>query len=112
MNLNWNTAPTWANYAAMDENEDWFWYELKPEIDYDWGCFLSPENGRHDFFTTLGPDCQDWKKSLTQRPKNQNAPLCPKCYEQVNTIEVSPDYSFACAHCDEDFLNIEVIAVK
>lgn len=25
----WKDAPEWAQYVAMDESGDWFWYEKK-----------------------------------------------------------------------------------
>ncbi len=28
--LNWDNAPSWANYLAMDDNGHWHWYECKP----------------------------------------------------------------------------------
>jgi len=31
---NWNNAPKWARYLAMDENNTWFWYERMP-------CYIS-----------------------------------------------------------------------
>lgn len=30
MKPSWNDAPEWANWLAMDEGGDWFWYEQKP----------------------------------------------------------------------------------
>lgn len=32
MKPDWSDAPEWANYLAMDNNGDWYWYEEKPEI--------------------------------------------------------------------------------
>lgn len=29
----WTYAPEWAQYAAMDANGDWYWFEEKPEFD-------------------------------------------------------------------------------
>lgn len=26
----WKDAPEWANWLAMDENGNWFWYQYKP----------------------------------------------------------------------------------
>lgn len=31
MKPSWDDAPEWANYMAMDDNEDWHWYEKKPD---------------------------------------------------------------------------------
>jgi hypothetical protein len=30
MKPDWNDAPEWANYAAMDKEGDWYWYEILP----------------------------------------------------------------------------------
>lgn len=29
----WTYAPEWAQYAAMDANGDWYWFEGKPAFD-------------------------------------------------------------------------------
>ena len=26
----WDDAPEWANWLAMDENYEWWWFELEP----------------------------------------------------------------------------------
>lgn len=73
--IEWNTAPVWANYAAMDQDEEWFWYEAKPEYDEEWGVFLSPEGARHDSFVHSGPEVSDWRESIVQRSASLvNAP--------------------------------------
>lgn len=30
----WNDAPEWANYLAMDNTGIWYWHELEPEQEY------------------------------------------------------------------------------
>ena len=65
--IQWIYAPKWANYAAMDQDGDWFWYEAEPECDEELGVFLSPEGARHDNLVTQGPEVSDWKKSLVKR---------------------------------------------
>ena len=32
MNIDWNKAPAWANYAAQDADGAWYWYENKPYL--------------------------------------------------------------------------------
>ena len=31
MKPDWKDAPEWANYLAMDESGDWYWYDGVPE---------------------------------------------------------------------------------
>jgi hypothetical protein len=28
--MDWNNAPEWANWCAMDSDGHWFWFENKP----------------------------------------------------------------------------------
>ena len=28
----WKDAPEWANYLAMDSDEEWYWHEMEPWI--------------------------------------------------------------------------------
>lgn len=30
MKPDWKDAPEWANWLAMDDGGEWWWYELKP----------------------------------------------------------------------------------
>ena len=30
MKPSWSDAPEWANWLAMDENNEWFWYKSEP----------------------------------------------------------------------------------
>ena len=39
MKPSWDTAPDWAEYLAMDEDGEWYWYENKPTIAKD--CWFS-----------------------------------------------------------------------
>lgn len=50
----WNEAPGWANYLAMDDNGEWYWYQNEPyysKLDGIWrvdsGLYLlaTPTNG-------------------------------------------------------------------
>lgn len=31
MKPNWEAAPAWANWLAMDDDGEWFWYQIKPK---------------------------------------------------------------------------------
>lgn len=62
MKPNWNDAPEWANWLAMDEDGDWYWYEDEPVIGYDvWRNFAIT---RHEKAKEVGTH---WKSSLEQR---------------------------------------------
>ena len=37
----WNDAPYWANYLAMDSDEGWYWYEDEPWLDTANGDWIS-----------------------------------------------------------------------
>ena len=30
MKPDWKNAPEWANWLAMDNSGEWFWYEIEP----------------------------------------------------------------------------------
>lgn len=35
----WDDAPEWANFLAMDDSSEWYWFEREPaycEYDNDW----------------------------------------------------------------------------
>lgn len=61
MAIDWREAPEWANYAAMNADCCWFWYENEPKIDYISWCF---DGGRFEFIFR-----EDWRQSLTKRPE-------------------------------------------
>lgn len=31
LTIDWTQAPEWANFAAMDYDGEWWWYENKPQ---------------------------------------------------------------------------------
>ena len=57
----WNDAPSWANWLAMDAGGEWYWYENKPEL------------SGAGFFDPVGKvelaEIPNWTESLQQRPK-------------------------------------------
>ncbi len=64
-NVHWpSDAPEWANWLAMDESSDWYYYESKPKIEKDFWC----PDGR--FRSIDLPRVDDWKTSLIKRPSN------------------------------------------
>ena len=57
----WASAPDWANWAAMDHDGRWFWFEKEPvKIENVW---LSKFDSRE---TQVGHE--NWRNSLQQRP--------------------------------------------
>jgi len=59
----WKDAPEWANYLAMDQNGDWYWFENLPSINRD--VWASPEKA------TLAQKSSNhqWKDSVEERPQ-------------------------------------------
>lgn len=33
MKPSWNDAPEWAQWLAMDEDGEWFWFESEPQLE-------------------------------------------------------------------------------
>ena len=64
----WRKAPEWANWAAMDEDGDVFWYEGKPKMfegrEY-WSC---TEEGSDEADENVKLRYVPWDQSLEQRP--------------------------------------------
>lgn len=63
MKPDWNDAPEWAQWLAMDENGDWYWFEHKPfSNDYQW----LRDKG---FFRKASINTPKWDETLEARPK-------------------------------------------
>lgn len=68
INYPWHLAPDWAEYAAVDENGDAYWYENKPIRRYSatvWGGVL---DGAFCNIPNYKSEISDWTKSLEKRP--------------------------------------------
>ena len=61
MKPSWDEAPEWANWLAMDESGNWFWYQEKP-VDGN-GCFVANSSGKFALASY-----SDWEESLERRP--------------------------------------------
>lgn len=60
---NWEYAPDWARWLAMDPTGEWFWYETLPGIGDIRKCWES-----HGM-TELAQDApKPWEESLEHRP--------------------------------------------
>lgn len=62
MNIDWSTAPEWANYRAMDACGAWWWYENEPT------------NGDDSWNTPTGEyqrvkKIEGWRDTLECKPK-------------------------------------------
>jgi len=68
----WNDAPEWANYVAMDEDGEWYWYENEPTILFS----RYTTDGRCEFIETP----KVWKSTLQSRPR-------PKIKRQFSKID-------------------------
>jgi hypothetical protein len=60
MKPDWKDAPEWANWLAMDESGEWYWYDMAPDTG---SCS----------WVSLGRSCsagvgERWEDTLTKRP--------------------------------------------
>ena len=64
--IDWETAPHWANYAAMDANGTWHWYSNLPTPDgeYEW----VERFGESQKMAKQLVRATDWTQSLVYRP--------------------------------------------
>jgi len=66
INIPWEDAPEWAEWAAMDMDGEWWWYENEPETD------SSVEDGWFgDGLLQQMLYSTPWHKSITQRPSDK-----------------------------------------
>lgn len=64
----WEDAPEWAQWLAMDQDGEWYWFEHRPHSEnYTW----QSNSGRlvQDGYL---PSCRDldWRETLEQRPES------------------------------------------
>lgn len=62
----WKDAPEWANYCAMDENGEWYWFASRPDYADDSGVWVHPWGSRVE---SAGVFSVSWKESLEGRPE-------------------------------------------
>jgi len=63
----WNDAPEWANYVAMDDDGEWYWYENEPTFSF--GTWHSYYGRNQPIETTYCEDTLHCEDSLQSRPK-------------------------------------------
>ena len=56
----WEDAPEWAQWLAMDDDGEWYWYEEQP--DRDSGGWMSLT------MRVVSAKGTGWEKTLEQRP--------------------------------------------
>ncbi len=60
--LPWDEAPEWAQWAAMDADGEWWWYQTEPEVSHILWRHTTGLLCHFDF-----PPCTNWKESKRQR---------------------------------------------
>lgn len=73
LELPWHESPDWAQWAAMDSDNEWTWYSHEPIIRLnDQKCRVDKwliEGGNGRFCTGFTfPPCSNWKESKRKRP--------------------------------------------
>lgn len=71
---NWNDAPEWARFVAMDADGQWSWYENRPYPETDLGSdeftLWDADDGRIQPISS-GLRFDGWENSLQERPEVQ-----------------------------------------
>lgn len=70
MKPDWNEAPGWARFVAMDSNGDWYWHEAEPRAfrgqdDYGSDYWKTPEYLRCE---PVEKPSYNWLQTLESRP--------------------------------------------
>jgi hypothetical protein len=63
----WKDSPTWAKYLAMDDNGDWFWYEIEPDFNSRKGRWYG-DNGKWIFHEQHMQESRVTNGTLERRP--------------------------------------------
>lgn len=59
---NWDDAPEWAKYVAMDKDGEWWWFERKPVPEREeWRV----DAGRVELASR---NFEDWEDAIERRP--------------------------------------------
>lgn len=67
--IDWNLAPDWARYAAMDKDKTWYWYEERPyssSIGIWFPIYRIGEKPKFKSFYAL-PILISWDKTLQEK---------------------------------------------
>jgi hypothetical protein len=66
MNIDWSSAPAWANFHACDADGSGRWFENPFPVLREWYPYRWSKSKRSGFVLTPG---EDWKQSKVERPK-------------------------------------------
>lgn len=106
---NWNNAPQWAQYWAVDPDGRSFWYEVEPFVTFDLlgdgtninGWFFDDDKESSTKIKPYGKveNAPDWTKTLQQRPNAlpENGPKEPEYFKVTkgrNYLTGWPDTGF------------------
>lgn len=69
MKPSWDNAPEWANWLALDENGEWYWYEEEPAIPNNDTISYRYWDTYKNFKLAGREKWEKWEDSLEQRPK-------------------------------------------
>lgn len=65
----WSTAPEWAQWFAIDDDSEGYWFSYKPQIiDGTWGGMVNDDD-KAKFEGVFNN--KNWQSSLRQRPKSE-----------------------------------------
>ncbi len=84
---NWDNAPDWANYWAVDGDGVAWWYEIKPQHN-------EGDNGWIGDGVLSGADstCESWKETLQPRPTAKSVPpLAQGLVYPISNVETKLD---------------------
>lgn len=64
----WETVPIWANFSAIDQSGVKYLYAVEPLLNLETSVWIHQKNTEYLFYQ-IGPDqCDEWDKTLRQRP--------------------------------------------
>lgn len=63
--FSWKYAPSWAKYAAMDEDGAWYFYENEPQIASNYWFICNGDFSK----SSINISEESWKSSLKKRPE-------------------------------------------
>jgi len=67
MKPDWKDAPEWANWLAMDDDGEWYWYEIEPFLAKGYsGTWYAKSSHRQEL--AVSPRTLSWKFSKEPRP--------------------------------------------
>ena len=99
--INWDKAPDWAKWWAVDSNGVAFFYDVKPKIDENYSWWNNEGvSYRDDNSETYKISGIDWRQTLTRRPAHSEKPNnhCT-CKRAEFTRDLDQDSDAMCGRC-------------